>query len=31
MTTKMEIPHQFSFHRERRGYVDVDVFRIARG
>lgn len=29
-TTKMEIPHQFSFHTERRRYVDVDVFRIER-
>jgi putative methylase len=30
ITTKMEIPHQFSFHRKRMGYVDVDVFRIVR-
>jgi putative methylase len=30
MTTEMEIPHQFSFHRKRRRYVDVDVFRIVR-
>jgi putative methylase len=30
MTTKMEIPHQFSFHRKKRAYVDVDVFRLAR-
>jgi len=30
MTTQMEIPHQFSFHRKKRAYVDVDVFRIAR-
>jgi putative methylase len=30
MTTKMEIPHQFSFHRKRRRYVDVDVFRTVR-
>jgi predicted RNA methylase len=30
LTTKMEIPHQFSFHRKRMGYVDVDVFRIVR-
>jgi predicted RNA methylase len=28
MTTKMEIPHQFSFHRKTRQYVDVDVFRL---
>ena len=28
VTTKMEIPHQFFFHRKRRRYVDVDVFRI---
>lgn len=27
ITTKMEIPHQFSFHRKRRRYVEVDVFR----
>ena len=26
----MEIPHQFSFHRKRRCYVEVDVFRIAQ-
>jgi len=30
ITTKMEIPHQFSFHRKKRAYVDVDVFRIVR-
>ena len=30
ITTKMEIPHQFSFHTKRRRYVDVDVFRIER-
>ena len=30
MTTRMEIPHQFSFHRKKRAYVDVDVFRVAR-
>jgi putative methylase len=30
MTTKMEIPHQFPFHRKKRGYADVDVFRIHR-
>lgn len=28
ISTKMEIPHQFSFHRKRKRYVDVDVFRI---
>ena len=26
----MEIPHQFSFHKKRRRYVEVDVFRIVR-
>jgi putative methylase len=26
----MEIPHQFAFHRKRRRYVKVDVFRIVR-
>jgi putative methylase len=30
MTTQMAIPHQFPFHRKKRAYVDVDVFRIAR-
>ncbi len=30
ITTKMEIPHQFTFHRKRQGYVEVDVFRIER-
>lgn len=30
MTTKMEIPHQFSFHTKRRRYVDIDVIRIQR-
>jgi putative methylase len=30
MTTEMEIPHQFSFHRKRRRDVEVDVFRIER-
>jgi putative methylase len=30
ITTKMEIPHQLSFHRKKRAYVDVDVFRIVR-
>jgi putative methylase len=29
MSTQMEIPHQFSFHRKKRAYVDVDIFRIA--
>lgn len=28
ISTKMEIPYQFSFHRKRKRYVDVDVFRI---
>jgi predicted RNA methylase len=27
-SAKMEIPHQFNFHRKRRQYVDVDVYRI---
>jgi putative methylase len=31
MSTEMEIPHQFSFHRKRKHNVDVDVFRIVRG
>jgi putative methylase len=26
----MDIPHQFSFHKMRKGRVDVDVFRIRR-
>jgi putative methylase len=26
----MEIPHQFAFHKKRRRYVQVDVFRIVR-
>lgn len=30
MTTKMEIPHQFSFHRKKKAYVDIDVFRIVQ-
>jgi predicted RNA methylase len=30
MTTKMEIRHQFSFHKKRSHYVDVDVYRIVR-
>lgn len=25
---KMDIPHQFPFHRRRRQYIDVDVYRI---
>jgi len=29
-STKMEIPHQFTFHKKRREYVDVDVYRIVR-
>ena len=28
MTTKMEVPHQFSFHRMRSRDIEVDVFRI---
>jgi putative methylase len=27
-STNMEIPHQFSFHKKRRRFVDIDVFRI---
>jgi predicted RNA methylase len=30
MSTKMEIPHQFSFHRKPKRFVEVDVFRILR-
>jgi len=30
IATKMEIPHQFSFHRKPRGSVDVDAIRITR-
>ena len=30
MSTNMEIPHQFSFHRKRKHQVEVDVFRIVR-
>jgi len=30
LSTKMEIPHQFSFHRKPKRFVDVDVFRILR-
>lgn len=28
LSTRMEIPHQFSFHRKRIRQVEVDVFRI---
>ncbi len=31
ITTKMEIPHQFSFHTKRKSNVDIDVFRTQRG
>lgn len=30
MSTEMEIPHQFSFHRKPKRFVEVDVFRILR-
>jgi len=30
LSTDMEIPHQFSFHKKRRSYVQVDVFRTVR-
>jgi putative methylase len=30
LATKMEIPHQFNFHRKQRGSVQVDVIRITR-
>ena len=30
MSTRMEIPHQFSFHRKPKTFVEVDVFRILR-
>jgi putative methylase len=30
MTATMEIPHQFSFHRKRKRYVDIDVFRTVK-
>jgi len=30
MNTKMAIPHQFSFHRKAKRFVEVDVFRILR-
>jgi putative methylase len=30
MSTKMEIPHQFAFHRKPKRFVEVDVFRILR-
>jgi putative methylase len=28
ISTRIEIPHQFHFHRKKTGHVDVDVFRI---
>jgi putative methylase len=28
LSTRMEIPHQFSFHRKQRHQVEIDVFRI---
>lgn len=31
LSTKMEIPHQFSFHRKKRRFVDIDVYRIRQG
>lgn len=30
VTTRMEIPHQFSFHTKSKGFVVIDVFRIER-
>jgi putative methylase len=30
LSTDMAIPHQFSFHKKRTRYVEVDVFRIVR-
>ena len=30
LSTDMEIPHQFSFHKKRKRYVEVDVFRTVR-
>ncbi len=30
VSTKMEIPHQFPFHRKTKHFVEVDVFRIQR-
>ncbi len=30
LRTNMEIPHQYSFHKKHRRYVEVDVFRIVR-
>jgi len=30
LRANMEIPHQFSFHRKRKRYVEVDVFRTVR-
>ena len=29
ISTRIEIPHQFHFHRKKMGHVGVDVFRIA--
>jgi putative methylase len=29
ISTSIEIPHQFPFHRKKTGHVDVHVFRIA--
>jgi putative methylase len=29
-SAKMEISHQFDFHRKRRRYIEVDVYRIER-
>jgi predicted RNA methylase len=31
MTTKMEIPHQFSFHKKKKSFVGIDVFRVVKG
>jgi putative methylase len=31
MTAEMEIPHQFSFHKKSRGFVEIDVFRAVKG
>ena len=28
ISTKLEIPHQFPFHKKKRAYVEVDVYRI---
>jgi len=30
MSIRMEIPHQFTFHRKPKTFVEVDVFRILR-